>query len=74
MPTEFLGDAITLFAFGLEFVEVVDFAKGTEKILAEVRVDAGFLGSDAAADAVEENGFEEAVDFVGRGEGAGGFG
>ena len=53
---------------------MVDFAEGAEKILAEVGVDAGFLGSDAAADAVEEYGLEEAVDFIGRREGAGGFG
>jgi hypothetical protein len=66
--------AVALFAFGLEFVEVVDFAEGTEKILTEVGVNAGFLGSDAAADAVEENGFEEGVDLIGGGEGAGSFG
>jgi hypothetical protein len=53
---------------------MIDFAEGAEKILAEVGVDAGFLGSDAATDAVEEDGFEEAVDFVGGGEVAGGFG
>jgi len=73
-PTDGLGDAVALFAFGLEFAEVIDFAEGAEQILAEVGVDAGFLGSDAAADAVEEDGLEEGVDFIGGGEGAGSFG
>ncbi len=44
---------------------MIDFAEGAEQILAEVGVDAGFFGSDAAADAVEEDGFEEGVDFIG---------
>jgi hypothetical protein len=65
---------VAFFAFGLEFVEVVDFAKGAEESLAEIGVGAGFLGGDAAADAVQEDGLEEAMNFVGRGEGAGGFG
>jgi len=69
-----LGDAVALFAFGLELAEVIDFAEGAEQILAEVGVDAGFLGSDAAADAVEEDGLEEGVDLIGGGEGSGGFG
>ena len=53
---------------------MVNFAEGAEEILAEVGVDAGFLGSDAAADAVEEDGFEEGVDLIGRGESTCGFG
>jgi hypothetical protein len=74
IPTDFVGDAVAVFAFGLELLEVVDFAEGAEEVLAEIGVDAGFLGSDASADAIEENGFEEAMDFIGGGEGAGGFG
>jgi len=69
-----VAGTVALFAFGLEFVEVIDFAEGAEEILAEIGVDAGFLGSDAAADAVEEDGLEEGVDFIGGGEGAGGLG
>lgn len=53
---------------------MVDFAEGAKKILAEIGVDTGFLGSDAAADAVQEDGLEEAVDFIRGGECAGGFG
>lgn len=52
VPVAWAGRAVALFALGLEFLEVVDFAKGTEKILAEIGIDAGFLGSDAAADTV----------------------
>ena len=68
-----MAGTVALFAFGLELVEMIDFAEGAEEILAEIGVDAGFLGSDAAADAVEEDGLEKAVNLVGRGEGAGGF-
>ena len=53
---------------------MIDFAEGAEEILAEVGVDAGFFGSDAAADAIEEDSLEEAVDFIGGRKCAGGFG
>ena len=69
-----MGDAVAFFAFGLEFVEMVDFAEGAEEILAEIGINAGFLWGDAAADAVEEDCFEKAVDFIRGGEGASGFG
>jgi hypothetical protein len=57
IPGEFGAGTVALFAFGLEFVEMIDFAEGAEEILAEIGVDAGFLGSDAAADSIEEDGF-----------------
>jgi hypothetical protein len=73
-PAEVFGDAVALFAFGLELLEVVDFAEAAEELLAEIGVDAGFLGGDAATDAVESDGGEEAVDVFAGGEGAGGLG
>ena len=72
VPVAWAGRAVALFALGLEFLEVVDFAEATEELLAEIGVDAGFLGSDAVADAIESDGFEEAVDVFSGGESAGG--
>jgi len=74
VPGAWAAGAVALFAFGLEFVEMVDFAKGAEEILAEIGVGACFFGGDAAADAVQEDGLEEAVNLIGGGKGAGGLG
>jgi len=61
-------------AFFAELLVKGDFALGAEEVLAEVGVGVGFFGGDEAADAEEGDGFEEAVNFLGGGEGAGGFG
>jgi hypothetical protein len=61
-------------AFIAEFLVVGDFAMAALEDLAEVGVGAGFLGSEQASDAEEGDLAEKRVDFLGGGEGAGGFG
>jgi len=57
-----------------EFLVEGDFALAALEDLAHVGVGAGFLGSEASLDAEEGDAGEEAMDLLGIGEGAGGFG
>jgi hypothetical protein len=74
VPFAFTGRAAAFVALGLEFLVIGEFAMGAEESLAEVGLDASFLGGDEATDANEGDGFEEAVNVLGRVQGAGGLG
>ena len=72
-----VGTGLFGFAFGAFFAEFVvkgDFALAALEDLAHVGVGAGFLGSEASLDAEKGDAGEEAMDFLGIGEGTGGFG